>query len=74
MNRIEDKIIDSAREKMFDKIFSKVYPLLQSINHNTTICLNKPFEQGNRKVGENICDYGLVAHMFGVHEFPIRTV
>lgn len=51
-----------------------MYNICSLHEKNDSICLRKPFEQGIKDVGEDICDYGLVAHMFGVHEFPIKEV
>lgn len=34
-------------------------------------CKHRPFENGIRQVGEDICDYGIVSYFLGVSEYPI---
>lgn len=37
-------------------------------------CLSHPYKQGEKKINGELCDYGSVAHMFFVHEVPIRIL
>lgn len=47
-------------------------PMFQncSLPEKDSDCEFTPFKHANRNVGEDICDYGQVAQLFGVHQFP----